>query len=172
MDRIQAELGYKLDIPIRPPILVTNTNEGKVVQPIITPQPITPVKIGSQTNVEITGGKRENHPYVNENGKFKPGNKGGGRPKKPKDIIQSLTEEAERARAKTPDGTDISAAGVIAKKAWDLAIDGDMEAIKWITERLHGKVPNINQNTNVNADFQQIMDEIKGRKRVVENEAE
>lgn len=151
MERIQAELGYSIPIPT-------------------TPQQPTPVKSENKQNVEITYEKRENHPYVDERGKFKPGNKGGGRPKKPKDFLESLDEQLDEIRTKNADGTPgKTAAQVIAKNAIDLAVvDKDKEMIKWVVERKHGKVPNINQNTNTNIDLADILDQARGIK-IVEN---
>lgn len=151
MERIQRELGYSIPIPT-------------------APQQATTVKSEIKQNVEITYEKRENHPYVDDRGKFKPGNKGGGRPKKPKDFLESLDEQLDEIRSVNPDGTPgKTAAQIIAKNAIDKAvIDKDLDAIKWVVERKHGKVPNINQNLNANLDLSEILNEARGIK-IVEN---
>lgn len=152
MERIQRELGYSIPIQTEP-------------------QQPTPVKSENQETDPKTDQKQIDKPWL-----FKPGQTGNpkGRPKKPKDFLESLDEEFETIRTLNPDGTaGKNAAQVLAKAAMDKAIvEKNLEAMKWIVERKYGKVPNINQNTNVNADFQSIMDEIKGRKKVIEVEPE
>ena len=136
-----------------------------------TPQPNTIVK----TEVKETGqktGQKQGELTGSARTWFKPGQTGNpkGRPKKPKDILQAMAEQLEEIRSKNPDGTPgKTAAELIAKNAIEKAlIDKDNEMIKWVTERIHGKVPNINQNLNTNVDLADILDQARGIK-IVEN---
>lgn len=152
MERIHKELGYPIQV---------NT----------TPQQATPVKT-EETKTENKTQQEQRDPRLANLIPFKPGQSGNpkGRPKKPKDILEAMDDELEKIRSVNPDGTPgKTAAQIIAQNAIDKAvIDKDLDAIKWITERKHGKVPNINQNTNTNIDLSEILNEARGIK-IVEN---
>ena len=156
MERIQRELGYSIPIPT-------------------TPQPNNIVK----TEVSISTEKTTEKPQYNSiqermraigQQPGTPSRNPKGRPPKAKNILEAMDDELEKIRSVNPDGTPgKTAAQIIAQNAIDKAvIDKDLDAIKWITERKHGKVPNINQNTNTNIDLAEILDQARGIK-IVEN---
>ncbi len=159
MERIQAELGYSIAIPT-------------------TPQQATPVKTKETQTTEKTTPKQQismDSPEWIEHLRRIGMKKGEtrnpkGRPKKPKDILEAMDDELEKIRSLNPDGTPgKTAAQIIAQNAIDKAvIDKDLDAIKWITERKHGKVPNTNINQNTNIDLSDILNQARGIK-IVEN---
>lgn len=152
MERIQRELGYSIPIQTEP----QTNNIVKTEESIAT-------RISTEEQRKLGG--------VTGKG-FMPGQSGNpkGRPKKPKNILEAMDDELDKVRTINPDGTPgKTAAQVIAQNAIDKAvIEKDLDAIKWITERKHGKVPNINQNTNTNIDLADILDQARGIK-IVEN---
>lgn len=152
MERIQRELGYSIPIPTTP----QTNNIVKTEESIAT-------RISTEEQRKLGG--------ITGKG-FMPGKSGNpkGRTPKPKNILEAMDDELDKVRTINPDGTPgKTAAQVIAQNAIDKAvIDKDLDAIKWVTERKHGKVPNINQNTNTNIDLADILDQARGIK-IVEN---
>lgn len=158
--RLNQELGYE----IKPTPIIPNTAT-------ITEE----VKRGNQENTQETT-KKPQYATIQERMKAigqqpgQPSRNPKGRKKKPKDILKALAEQLEEIRAKNPDGTPgKTAAEIIAKNAIDLAVlNKDKEMIKWVTERIHGKMPNINQNQNMNIDVNDIINDARNVK-IVEN---
>lgn len=73
--------------------------------------------------------------------RFKPGNPGGpGAGRGPRKLSKILEQQAEQF-LKTPDGKQMSKAEAICMMAYKLALEGDLNAIKFLFERIEGKVP-------------------------------
>lgn len=155
MERIQAELGYSVPIPTAP-------QPNNIVK---EDKSISTEKTTEKPQIDIVERMRQIGQQPGT-----PSRNPKGRPKKPKDFLESLTEEFEKTRTLNPDGTPgKNAAQVLAQAAMDKAIiDKDLDAMKWIVERKYGKVPNINQNLNTNVDLSEILNEARGIK-IVEN---
>jgi len=72
---------------------------------------------------------------------FKPGQSGNlkGRPRKGHTITEELEKYAKYRKADPQDGKKRSQRVLLAKKMWDMALDGDVVSIKYICDRLDGK---------------------------------
>ena len=62
-----------------------------------------------------------------------------GRPPGRHAIAEALRAELDQVELVDADGNQLTRAEVIAQKAVDMAMDGDLHAIQFVTERLEGK---------------------------------
>lgn len=74
-----------------------------------------------------------------EDTQFKPGQSGNpkGRPLK-RDSIRDMLREEMAGSVKLPDGRNVTKAQLIAMKAFALAAQGDMAAIKYLSDQVDG----------------------------------
>lgn len=64
---------------------------------------------------------------------------GPGRPLKKNSIDNAIQEELDKAHAVTADGSTLTKRDMIAKKAVERALEGDMKAMIYVAERTEGK---------------------------------
>ena len=73
--------------------------------------------------------------------KFKPGESGNpkGRPKKAEALTEILRTQLAKAKIQYPDGSQLVAKEALAAKLIELAMEGDVPALKYIYDRIDGK---------------------------------
>ena len=76
-----------------------------------------------------------------EDTQFKPGQSGNpkGRPLKEYCLTDILREQGNSEDIETTDGKKISRKAAIAQKLWEMAMDGDVTAMKYVYDRIDGK---------------------------------
>ena len=78
---------------------------------------------------------------IRRKGQWRKGQSGNpaGRPPGRHAIAEALRAELDQVEAVDADGNPLTRAEVIAQKAVGMAMDGDLHAIQFVTERLEGK---------------------------------